>query len=1065
MNTKHSKLIGILLTVALFLTAAVMLVACGEKNVVSEIYITKADMPRTEYVEGQELDLSKGKLTVVTDGVESKFPLTGPEVTVTGYDKDVVGEQVLTVTYLEYTTTITVKVAERTVAQDFETKYFVGGEFNPAKGKIKVTTDDAKTFLVNMSDPTVSLVSFDSSVPGTATVTLLYNNGVNAYYCQFDVTVYEQSNIEFTAPKKTEYVSHYTGKPDVSGGYFKVTSSDGTLTMNVPVTDAMVSGFAPSAATLANKETPLEQSLTVTYLGKTFNYNVYVTFSAISAVNYYVNELSSVDIGKAQADGLGDKNNELAIAMINEYYTLSEDERLGFSDDVKSRIAALGAIAVNTAFYEEFGTYSNSIKFGTDNKIYFMKTSYENTVADVARLNDPEEKVNVYAELLRQISADFGEVAITDTVKIKDHVLNYSAETEALIKDVLTHLTEVFSLLKDIPAEWDAETLKPYGDDIRSAVLMMYVAGYYKNGNTAYYTSILSPWRENNDLFDIIYTYFLYDYEDSSEFMATYMWGNMPMPGDLLNNWYNGLKTCTSYSATYQSYVAANKYYVDTTPYMYSYFRTLEICEEIKNSGNQFWIDIYNAYNGDNMNIIYLYSYNYGYLYHTKGMVDSDAYSLLWERYYDVLKYYGNDTLSSELHKNELVAMFNAFEALTPSELLGFLASLNLQYTAGKGQLPMLAHTIPGAEGEQGVVYNLFALFLGNNYGSYLTETNKELFNDLLYAMETFVLIGYKDGALEEFNAKMQVLSDKIEKLTGDDKANFEEYFDTLFYKYYGIYELSSEKVKVELTDEVEKIVEEYIATLDKFFVVYSNMYIIIQNGYTVADDVYPILYSLYARASALREELFAMGGDDIDLSAYVTEYEIGKVKYSLEKAYYLADSVTTSVLTNMSAVVTKGDGKMGYVTYWELFKSEDIQKLLVDMSDLLYYAYFDDGKTVDLAAFIAFINTVVDFDVYDTSIVSLLNIDDTFYSALNKYYATVLSEEGIAVSTELINASKAYINYVVSKTETNLGVFESAMEALATGYEKLSEGDKQQLEAIYDCYVKLLDGIKNSVA
>ena len=60
---------------------------------------------------------------------------------------------------------------------------------------------------------------------------------------------------------------------------------------------------------------------------------------------------------------------------------------------------------------------------------------------------------------------------------------------------------------------------------------------------------------------------------------------------------------------TYQSYVSANKYYVDTTPYMYSYFRTLEICEEIKNSGNQFWIDIYNAYNGDNMNTVYLYTY------------------------------------------------------------------------------------------------------------------------------------------------------------------------------------------------------------------------------------------------------------------------------------------------------------------------------------------------------------------------------------------------------------------------------------------------------------------------
>ncbi len=1065
MNTKHSKLIGILLTVALLLTAAVMLVACGEKNVVSEIYITKADMPRTEYVEGQELDLSKGKLTVVTDGVESKFPLTGPEVTVTGYDKDVVGEQVLTVTYMEYTTTITVKVAERTVAQGFETKYFVGGEFNPAKGKIKVTTDDAKTFLVNMNDPTVSLVSFDTSVAGTATVTLLYNDGVNAYYCQFDVTVYDQSNIEFTAPQKTDYVSHYTGKPDVSGGYFKVTSSDGTLTMNVPVTDAMVSGFAPSAATLANKETPLEQMLTVTYLGKTFNYNVYVTFSAVSAVNYYVNELSAVDLDKAQTDGLGEKNEALAIAMINEYYALTEDEKFNISDDIKARIGALGAIAVNSAFAEEFATYSNSIKYGTDNKIYFMKTSYENTVADVARLNDPDEILNVYADLLRQVSNDFGEVALSDTVKVKDYVLNYSVETETLIKEVLTHLTEVYALLKDIPAEWNAETLKPYGDDIRSAVLMMYVAGYYKNGNTAYYTSILSPWRESNDLFDIIYTYFLYDYENGSEFMAQYMWGNMPMPGDLLNNWYNGLKACTAYSATYQSYVAANQYYVDTTPYMFSYFRTLEFCEEIKNSGNQFWIDIYNAYNGDNMNTVYLYTYTYGYLYHTKGMVDSDAYSLLWEKYYDVLKYYSNDTLSSELHKNEIVSMFNAFEALTPSELLGFLASLNLQYTSGKGQLPMLAHTIASGDDEQGLVYNLFALFLSNNYASYLTDTNKPLFNDLLYAMETFVLIGYKDGALEEFNAKMQALSDSIEKLTGEDRTNFEDYFDTLFYKYYDIYELSSGKVKVELTDEVEKIVEEYIATLDKFFVVYSNMYVIIQNGHTVADDVYPILYSLYARVSALREELFAIGGDDVDLSAYVTEYEIGKIKYSLEKAYYLADSVTTSVLTNMSAIVTNGDGKKGYVTYWELFKSEDIQKLLIDMGELLYYAYFDDGNTVDLAAFIAFMNTVVDFDVYDTSIVSLLNIDDTFYRALNKYYATVLSEEGIAVSNELINASKAYTNYVVSKTEANLDLFESAMTALASGYEKLSDNDKQQLKDIYDCYAQILEGIKNSVA
>ena len=1062
MKNRYNKLIGMILTAVLFLTVLTLGTACVATNVTSEIYILKEDLPRVDYVEGQELDLSKGKLTVVTDGVEAKFPLTAPEVTVTGYDSDVLGEQTLTVQYMEFTTTFTVNVVERTVAQGYETKYFVGGEFNPGKGKIKVTTDDAKSFLVNMNDSTVSLVSFDTSVAGTATVTLLYNNGVNAYYCQFDVTVYEQSNIEFIAPKKTDYVSHYDGKPDVSGGYFKVTSSDATLTMNVPVAESMVSGFDPSAATLANRETPLEQSLTVTYLGKTFNYNVYITFSSVSAVNHYAGELADIDPAKAQTDGLSAEDSAMAIALVNEFYALTEEEQALISDETKARIGALGAIALNAAFKEEFATYSNSIKMGEDQKIYFIRSSYEKTAADVQRLNDPNEALNVYAALLRQIVADFGDVSISDTVAVKDYAALYSEDMEILIKEVLNHLVDVFGLLKDIPVEWNAETLKPYGENIRSAVLQMHVAGYYKNGNTGYYTSILSPWRENDDLFELIYTYFLYDYENGAEFMATYMWGNMPLPGKL-NDWYNGLKTCTALSASYQSYIANNKYYIDLSAYMFSYFRTLEICEEIKNSGNQFWIDIYNAYNGDNMNRVYLYTYSYGYLYHTKGMIDSEAYLQLWNRYYEVLKLYNAETLSSEKHKAEILALYNAFEALDPSELLGFLSSLNLQYTSGLGQLPMLGHTVPTGEDETAMVYNLFAYILSNNYSSYLTEANQALFNDLLYAMESFVLIGYKDGALEDFNTRMQALSASIAKLEGEDKANFEEYYDTLYYKYYGLYEISSGKTKVVLTQEESKLVEEYIDTLDQYLTVYSNVYLLIQGGYTVSDDVYPILYALYARATELRNAIFAMGNDTVDLSMYVTEYEIGAIKYSLEKAYYLADSVTTSVLTGKSAIVSLGDGKAGYVTYWDLYKTASIEKLLAKMSHVLYYAYFDGGKTFDHAELVALMNEMNALDTYHTSIIVLLNADDTFYRTLNKYYATVLSEEGIAVNTELINVAKAYTAYVLGKTEENLTAFKAAFETLKPAYDKLSDADKAYLQDAYRYYANLYEKLSAS--
>ena len=351
MNNKYTKRICLLLTAVLLVCAAFVITSCKDnKQQTGEIYITKADLPRTDYVEGQDLDLSKGKLTVVIDGEETKLPLTAAEISVTGYDKDVVGEQVLTVTYKEYTTTITVKVAERAVAENYETKYFVGSEFNPLKGKIRITTDDAKSFLVNMSDSTVSLVSFDSSVAGTSTVTLLYNNGVNAYYCQFDVTVYEQSSIEFTPPTQTKYPSHYADGVNVSGGYFKVTSADGTLTANIPLSESMIEGFDLSAATLEHKETPLEQAVTVNYLGQTFTYNVYITFSPISEVNYYAGSvLANIDWATAVKEGLSDEQNEAAIAAITAYYGLSDAEKARISNEAVATIGRASAIALSRA--------------------------------------------------------------------------------------------------------------------------------------------------------------------------------------------------------------------------------------------------------------------------------------------------------------------------------------------------------------------------------------------------------------------------------------------------------------------------------------------------------------------------------------------------------------------------------------------------------------------------------------------------------------------------------------------------------------------------------------------
>ena len=63
MKKNYIKLIGLLLLATLLCVAVFATTSCGNKNKVSEIYIQKSDLPRTDYVEGQDLDLSKGKLT------------------------------------------------------------------------------------------------------------------------------------------------------------------------------------------------------------------------------------------------------------------------------------------------------------------------------------------------------------------------------------------------------------------------------------------------------------------------------------------------------------------------------------------------------------------------------------------------------------------------------------------------------------------------------------------------------------------------------------------------------------------------------------------------------------------------------------------------------------------------------------------------------------------------------------------------------------------------------------------------------------------------------------------
>ena len=134
MNSKKFNRILLVAVFAIILSAVLLLVGCGVQ--VNQVYIKNDEKPQLVFVQGEELDLSGGKLTVETEKETLSLDLTSPEVSVTGYDKNTLGQQTLTVTYGDKSTTLKVTVVRRMVFEGCTVNYFVNESFDKAKGNI-----------------------------------------------------------------------------------------------------------------------------------------------------------------------------------------------------------------------------------------------------------------------------------------------------------------------------------------------------------------------------------------------------------------------------------------------------------------------------------------------------------------------------------------------------------------------------------------------------------------------------------------------------------------------------------------------------------------------------------------------------------------------------------------------------------------------------------------------------------------------------------------------------------------------------------------------------------------
>ncbi|WP_297668778.1 bacterial Ig-like domain-containing protein [Thomasclavelia sp.] len=231
---------------------------------VTKIEVTSPD--KLEYIEGQALDLTAGKVKVFYNNETSKeIDLTNEMVS--GYDASVVGKQTITVAYQGKTATFDVNVIEKVITKiemnslPDKVNYLVDQKFEIDGAAIKVYYNDGSEEIVNVDSDMFNMP--DMSKIGNKTITVNYRGMTT----NFEILIKDKTLVNIsvsTLPDKTEYIE---GEDlDVSGGKLLLNYDNGSSEI-IGITLAMCS---------VDMSKPGQVNVTVTYNGFTASYLILI---------------------------------------------------------------------------------------------------------------------------------------------------------------------------------------------------------------------------------------------------------------------------------------------------------------------------------------------------------------------------------------------------------------------------------------------------------------------------------------------------------------------------------------------------------------------------------------------------------------------------------------------------------------------------------------------------------------------------------------------------------------------------------------------------------------------
>lgn len=1015
-----------------------------------QISVEQSGMPQTVFVLGEELDLSNGVLTVKNGDQVEEIPLNAEGITVTGYDKNKLGEQTITIAYGGSTTELKITVVDRMQMVEHVTDYLVGDALDTGVGRLKITRNDGSNYTVLLGSEGVEISGFDSGKTGTQNVTVKYTGNDADYTCQFTVNVHAVDSVEFHAPKKLSYNSHDSGL-DLTDGYFTLSGNNGALTKTVVLTEDMVSGFDLAAVTAENS--PLTQNLTVSYGGKSYAFDINLVYTNISLFKKDAAAFTGLDWSNGNVPEYSDELGEKALELMEIYLDLSKADWTYITAEESLSVARVALMYGMDRMDPDFVALEGAFTI-TGGALEFTCESREAVELAVEILENDEGEIYRISPILVALTEAFADEEVITDVYFGDFSL-LPAEVYEELLDVFEHMLDVHDVLMDIPDDWQTVGVETYAGEIEAFYDVIF-GGDYVDSGMAYIYGYVSNWRTTGDAFDILYHY--YYGKNDHEALNSLAKVNLP--------------TCLSELAYHitemlsQVEEISNYAQMDTTLLMYHYHTAVRLAEELKASDDVMAKNLYdalpvNALMGfaDDSTLFYfdtlleyIKTMEGGYYQYCGGLLGVEAYHNLMDAYIALItNIIEDDTYEySDRYNADIEAIFDMFIEMRPTEQYYFLNTLNAYYSMS---VPPLAFDDTGEYAELMV---LFTTRLHEYYRENLGD-GADAYTDLMIAIEIYAQRTVYENWLEAFTGRMAAVDEAYEALNAEEKAAFDRYIGKAYSKYSDIRDRFT---AVTVYTDLGEWADEF-AALDEALLNVEIAATYIQQGY----PMYSMFLSAYERAQIIANNIKENAPQSVlDAYNYEDRYGLDENGEVPEGVILMSYEHLMTTYRNMyiNYLLTAMGGSI-YDTY--------IVSVLPEFMDQIYdvsWVYIHNGddlpeaydKAKVLAAMKAFREMTLEEQVM---FIVLEGENGAYYSALEEFLKLNYSAANYELAMKLLEMEQAYIMYNYSADEDNLAALQSLCAEAKAMYEALSAEDMASfadLEDLYRFYIDNCDRI-----